>query len=131
MVQGEMSYRQVAKLALCEGSVGVSKAVFDCVPPTEGFVFGDREIQFTTRITTWARQHRRRCCYGLGMFFFELKTLHLHVLDDTVNAQRYRDHILQPLIVPHFDAQTLADRPTLMDENVKPYRALLVQEYLR
>jgi hypothetical protein len=54
-----------------------------------------------------------------------------YVLDGTLTGQRYRDQILRPLVVPHFDCHPLASRPILMDDNARPHRTRLVQDYLQ
>jgi hypothetical protein len=65
-----------------------------------------------------------------GCFSLHCK-LDLHILNGTLTGQKYRDDILQPLIVPHFDAHALADRPILMDDNARPHRARIVHDYLQ
>jgi hypothetical protein len=40
----------------------------------------------------------------------------LHVLDGNQTSQKYRDNVLAPRVVPHFDNHALADRPMFMDQ---------------
>ncbi|GBM23039.1 hypothetical protein AVEN_67020-1 [Araneus ventricosus] len=46
----------------------------------------------------------------------------------TVDAQLYRDDILDPIVRPH--ACTMADCFILQDDNARPHRARLVENYL-
>jgi hypothetical protein len=48
--------------------------------------------------------------------------LDVYVFVGTLTGQKYRDQILCPLVVPHFDDHPLASRPILMDDNVRPHR---------
>lgn len=64
-----------------------------------------------------------------GCFSHDCK-LALHVLDGTLNAQRYRDNILDTYISPHFENHRLADRPVFQDDNARPHRARIIGEYL-
>jgi transposase len=50
-----------------------------------------------------------------GCFSFDCK-LDLYVLDGNLTGQKYRDNVLAPRIVPHFDNHALADRPMFMDD---------------
>jgi transposase len=61
-----------------------------------------------------------------GCFSLNCK-LDLYVLDGTLTGQKYRDQTLCPLVVPHFDCHPLTSRPILMDANVRPHRACIVQ----
>ena len=45
--------------------------------------------------------------------------------------QKYRDNVLAPRVVPHFDNHALADRPMFMDENARPHKARIVQHFLQ
>jgi hypothetical protein len=45
-----------------------------------------------------------------GCFSFDCK-LDLYVLDGNLTGQKYRDNVLAPRVVPHFDNHALADRP--------------------
>jgi transposase len=65
-----------------------------------------------------------------GCFSLNCK-LDLYVLDGTLTGQKYRDQTLCPLVVPHFDCHPLTSRPILMDVNVRPHRACIVQNYLQ
>ena len=65
-----------------------------------------------------------------GCFFLNCK-FDLYVIDRTLTGQKYRDQILCPLIVPHFDGHPLASRPILMDDNARPHRTRIVQDYLQ
>jgi hypothetical protein len=65
-----------------------------------------------------------------GSFSLNCK-LDLYVLDGTLTGQKYRDQTLCPLVVPHFDCDPLTSRPILMDANVRPHRACIVQNYLQ
>ena len=53
------------------------------------------------------------------------------MLDGTLTGQKYLDQILRPLVVPHFDNHPLANRPIFMDDNARPHRARVVQDYLQ
>jgi hypothetical protein len=55
----------------------------------------------------------------------------LYVIDGTLRGQKHRDQILRSLVVLHFDGHPLASRPILMDDNARPYRARIVQDYLQ
>jgi hypothetical protein len=48
-----------------------------------------------------------------------------------LTGQKYRDNVLAPRVVPHFDNHTLADRPMFMDDNTRPHRARIVQHFLQ
>ena len=61
-----------------------------------------------------------------GCFSFDYK-LDLYVLDGNLTGQKYRDNVLAPRVVPHFDNHALADRPMFMDDNARPHRARIVQ----
>ena len=65
-----------------------------------------------------------------GCFSLDCK-LDLHVLNGNLTGQKYRDNVLVPRVVPHFDNHALADRPMFMDDNAKPHRARIVQHYLQ
>jgi transposase len=65
-----------------------------------------------------------------GCFSLTCK-IDLYVLDGTLTGQKYRDEILRPLVVPHFDCHPLASRPILMDDNARPHRARIAQDYLQ
>jgi transposase len=65
-----------------------------------------------------------------GCFSLTCK-IDLYVLGGTLTGQKYRDEILHPLVVPHFDCHPLASRPILMDDNARPHRACIAQDYLQ
>jgi hypothetical protein len=49
-----------------------------------------------------------------GCFSFDCK-LDWYVLDGNLTGQKYRENVLAPRVVPHFDNHALADRPMFMD----------------
>jgi hypothetical protein len=55
--------------------------------------------------------------------------LDLYVLDGNLTGQKYRDNVLAPRVVSHFDNHALADRPMFMDDNARPHRARIVQHF--
>ena len=57
-----------------------------------------------------------------GCFSFDCK-LDLYVLDGNLTGQRYRDNVLAPCVVPHFDNHA-------MEDNARPHRARIVQNCL-
>ncbi|NYT47344.1 MAG: hypothetical protein H0A75_06960 [Candidatus Methanofishera endochildressiae] len=66
-----------------------------------------------------------------GCFSIDCK-LDLYVsLDGNLTGQKYRENVLAPRVVPHFDNHALADRPMFMDDNARPHRARIVQHYLQ
>ena len=65
-----------------------------------------------------------------GCFSFDCK-LDLYVLDGNLTDQKYRDNVLAPRVVPHFDNRALADRPMFMDDNARPNRTRIVQHFLQ
>ena len=65
-----------------------------------------------------------------GCFSFDCK-LDLYVLDGNLTGQKYRDNVLAPRVVPHFDNHALADRPMFMDDNARPHRDRIVQHILQ
>jgi hypothetical protein len=62
---------------------------------------------------------------------FPLTKLDLYVLDGNLTGQKYRDNVLAPRVVPHFDNHAFADRPMFMDDNARPHRARIVQVVLK
>jgi hypothetical protein len=54
----------------------------------------------------------------------------LYVLDGNPTGQKYRDNVLAPHVVFHFDNHALAERPMFMD-NARPHRARIVQHFLQ
>ena len=110
------------------GSTGLMKVVFCCAVPTvvQGFgantSFQDNHILGTTAfggggVTVW------------GCFSFDCK-LDLCVLDGNLTGQKYRDNVLAPHVVPHFDNHALDDGPIFMD-NARPHRARIVHHFLQ
>ena len=71
--------------------------------------------------------------YGVTVWgWFALKCkLDLYVLGGTFTGQKYRHQSLCSLVVPHFDDHPLASRPILMDDNVRPHRIHIVEDYLQ
>jgi hypothetical protein len=65
-----------------------------------------------------------------GYFSFDCK-LDLYVLGGNLTGQKYRDNVLAPRVVPHFDNHALADRPMFMDDNTRPHRARIAQHFLQ
>ena len=65
-----------------------------------------------------------------GCFSLNYK-LDLYVLGGTLTGQKYRHQSLCSLVVPHFDCHRLTSRPILMNANVRPHRACIVQNYLQ
>ncbi|KAK7477003.1 hypothetical protein BaRGS_00031779 [Batillaria attramentaria] len=48
-----------------------------------------------------------------------------------LTGDRYIREVLQPAVVPHFDAHPLATRPVFMDDNARPHRSRAVAAYLQ
>jgi transposase len=65
-----------------------------------------------------------------GCFSFDCK-LDLYVLDGNLTGQIYRDNVLAPRVVPHFDNHALAERPMCMDDNARLHRTRIVQHFLQ
>ena len=106
-----------------DGSTGLMKVVFCYALPTVVQGFGTNEtLHFRTTafggggVTVW------------GCFSFDCK-LDLYVLDGNLTGQKYSDNVLAPRVVPHFDNHALADRPMFMDDNARPHRARIVQQF--
>lgn len=53
----------------------------------------------------------------------------LLIVDGNLNAQRYRDEILDPVAIPYL--QTLGPGAILQDDNARPHTARIVQDHLR
>ena len=90
--------------------------------PTKHFISGQPHFE-------------NNCFWGWGVtvggcFSFDCK-LDLYVLDGNLTGQKYRDNVLAPRVVPHFDNHALADRPMFMDDNARPHRARIVQHFLQ
>jgi transposase len=102
------------------------KVVFCYALPTVVQGFGTNEtLHFRTTtafgggdVTVWS------------CFSFDCK-LDLYVLDGNLTGQKYRDNVLAPRVVPHFDNHALADRPIFMEDNARPHRARIVQHFLQ
>jgi hypothetical protein len=47
--------------------------------------------------------------YVAGCFSFDCK-LYLYVFDGNLTGQKYRDNVLAPRVVPHFDNHALAEQ---------------------
>jgi hypothetical protein len=98
-----------------DGSTGLVKVVFcyalptvmQCLAPTKHFISGTTAFG-GGGVTVW------------GCFSFDCK-LDLYVLDGNLIGQKYRDNVLAPCVVPHFDNHVLADRPMFMDNNARPH----------
>ena len=65
-----------------------------------------------------------------GCVSFDCK-LDLYVLDGNLTGQKYRDNVLAPRVVPHFDNHALVDRPMFMNGNARPHRARIVLHFLQ
>ncbi|GFT26841.1 transposable element Tcb2 transposase [Trichonephila clavipes] len=50
------------------------------------------------------------------------------IRDEPLTARRYTDEILRPIVVPY--AAAIGDNFLLMDDNCRPYRANLVEDFL-
>ena len=91
-------------------------------PPTNTS-FQQEHIEGTTAfsgggVTVWR-------CFSLNC------KLDVYVFVGTLTGQKYRDQILCPLVVPHFDDHPIASLPILMDDNVRPHRVHIVEDYLQ
>ncbi|GFU91372.1 transposable element Tcb2 transposase [Trichonephila clavipes] len=56
------------------------------------------------------------------------QALYLGGVDRPLTARRYRDEILRPIVVPY--AAAIGDDFILMDDNCRPHRANLVEDFL-
>lgn len=65
-----------------------------------------------------------------GCVSFRCK-LDLVTIPGTLTGEKYRDNILQPVVIPHFDNHPLRSRPVYMDDNARPHRARVVTEVLQ
>lgn len=65
-----------------------------------------------------------------GCFSYDCK-LDLYVLNGNMTGLKYRDDVIQNIVVPHFDNHRLATRPVFMDDNARPHRARVVTDLLR
>lgn len=57
--------------------------------------------------------------------------LNLVTVPGTLNAAKYRDNILVPVVIPHFDNHPLQTRPVYMDDNARPHRARAVTQIMQ
>jgi hypothetical protein len=55
----------------------------------------------------------------------------LYVLHGNLRGQKYRENVLAPHVIPHFDNHALVNRPMFMDDNARPHIALIVQHLLQ
>jgi hypothetical protein len=55
----------------------------------------------------------------------------LYVLDGNLTGQKYRDNVLAPRVVPHFDNHAFADRTMFMDDNARSHRTRIEQHFLQ
>ena len=84
------------------------------------------------RARVWRKRNtsfQDNCFWGWGCngcFSFDWK-LDLYVLDGNLTGQKYRDNVLAPRVVPHFDNHALANRAMFMNDNARPHRARIVQ----
>ena len=113
-----------------DGSTDLMKVVFatpyrlSCkgLAPTEHFLSGQPHFGHNCfwgwGVTVW------------GCFSFDCK-LNLYVLDSNLTGQKYRDNVLAPRVVPHFDSHALAYSPMFMNDNARPHRARIVQHLLQ
>lgn len=53
----------------------------------------------------------------------------LHVVDGNLNSQKYRDNILEPIVVPYAGAIG-PDRFIFQDDNARPHRARIIHAFL-
>jgi hypothetical protein len=111
-----------------DGSTGLMKVVFCYAIPTVVQGFGANEtLHFRNILCTTALGGGGVTVRGC--FSFDCK-LDLYVLDGNLTGQKYRDNVLAPRVVPHFDNHALADRPMFMDDNARPHTARIVQQFL-
>ena len=57
--------------------------------------------------------------------------LDLVTVQGTLTGQKYRDNILRPVVIPHFDNHPLRTRPVYMDDNARPHRARVVTDIIQ
>ncbi|GFU16056.1 transposable element Tcb2 transposase [Trichonephila clavipes] len=77
-------------------------------------------------LTARNRLHGVVLVYG-GIFIDGRKDLYI-IRDGSLTARRYRDEILRPIVVPY--AAAIGDDFILMDDNCRPHRANLVEDFL-
>ncbi|GFU20395.1 transposable element Tcb2 transposase [Trichonephila clavipes] len=66
-------------------------------------------------------------CWCMVAFPFGRTGLYI-IRDGPLTARRYRDEILRPILVPY--AAAIGDDFILMDDNCRPHRANLVEDFL-
>ena len=64
----------------------------------------------------------------MGRHIHDLSITRLVVVAGNLNGTKYRDDILQPVAVPYL--QTLGPNAIFQDDNARPHRARLVNDYL-
>ena len=57
--------------------------------------------------------------------------LDLVTVQGTLTGKKYRDNILRPVVIPHFDNHPLRTRPVYMDDNARPHRARVVTDVIQ
>lgn len=62
-----------------------------------------------------------------GAFSFHQRT-NLYIINGNLNAIRYRDEILRPLVIPCLRA--IGNRAVYQDDNARPHRARIVNDFL-
>ena len=85
-------------------------------------------------VRVWRQEHimGTTAFGGGGVIVYGCFSLNCKVdFDGTLTGQKYRDEILRPLVVPHFDGHPLVNRPILMDDIARPHRVRIVQDYLQ
>ncbi|GFW42542.1 transposable element Tcb2 transposase [Trichonephila clavipes] len=77
--------------------------------------------------TTVSTQSVRNLLHGVGGISIDGRT-DLHIIrNGPLTARRYRDEILRPIVVPY--AAAIGDDFILMDDNCRPHRANLVEDF--
>ena len=98
--------------------------------------------QLDHRVKVWRRRGERYadCCtdrvtsFGggsvmvWGSISLTGKT-RLVIIGGNLNAERYRDEILQPVAIPYL--HSLGLKSILQDDNVRPHRARFIRDYLQ
>ena len=57
--------------------------------------------------------------------------LQMVTVQGNLNGQQYMQHILDPVLVPHFDNHPLVTHPTFKDDNARPHHTRAVTAYLQ
>ncbi|KAK7097775.1 hypothetical protein V1264_004706 [Littorina saxatilis] len=57
--------------------------------------------------------------------------LDLVTIRGNLTGDQYMRHVLEPVVVTHFDNHPLATRPVYMDDNARPHRSRAVVDYLQ